>query len=116
MTTHQDYCAGVLSQCEFGEWRWRVSAEPDHSILQVCASDRCARTGEPFEWSGRKWRLSVFMTKSEIVQTAFMAVLATRGRGRGFCIGGRPSSGRTTTWTRSWHSARATRRSTCARR
>lgn len=27
-------------------------------------------------WYGRKWRLSPYMTRSEIVQTAFMAVLA----------------------------------------
>jgi len=32
-------------------------------------------TGKPCTWKGRKWLLSQYMTKGEIVQTAFKAVL-----------------------------------------
>lgn len=34
-----------------------------------------SRTGQALSWKGRKWYISDHMTKSEIVQTAFKAVL-----------------------------------------
>lgn len=43
--------------------------------LQVRYFAPCNITGEVVPQSGRKWLLSPFMTKSEIVQTAFKACL-----------------------------------------
>lgn len=45
--------------------------------LQVdCVEGICNVTKKPLVWSGRKWRLSINMTDGEVVQTAFMAVMA----------------------------------------
>ena len=44
--------------------------------LQVTFSSPCTVTGEKEEQFGRKWRISKYMTKSEVVLTAFKAVLA----------------------------------------
>ena len=43
--------------------------------LQVRWVGTHATTLEPAEWGGRKWRISMHMTRSEIVQTALKAVL-----------------------------------------
>jgi len=43
--------------------------------LQVVFMGRCTDTGEICRQTGRKWYLSPFMTKSEVVQTALKAVL-----------------------------------------
>lgn len=41
-----------------------------------CHEGTCNVTGKPMQWMGRKWRLSPHMTDGEVVQTAFMAVMA----------------------------------------
>lgn len=52
-------------------------SECDDMYLQiVCDEGTCNVTGEPLGWKGRKWRLSPHMTDGEVVQTAFMAVMA----------------------------------------
>lgn len=67
---------GTLRECSFPGWSFRLDYDqPSGWFLQVRATTPCARTGEALSWSGRKWRLSPHMTKSEIVQTAFKAVL-----------------------------------------
>ncbi|MPZ36633.1 MAG: hypothetical protein GEU95_00995 [Rhizobiales bacterium] len=43
--------------------------------LQVQCDGICNVTGQRMKWHGRKWLLSQHMTKSEVVQTAFKAVL-----------------------------------------
>lgn len=48
----------------------------DGFYLQIGAKGTCNVTGAPLDWTGRKWRLSEHMTTSEVVQTAFMAVMA----------------------------------------
>ncbi len=44
-------------------------------FLQVRCSGVCNTTGQPILWHGRKWALSTHMTRSEVVQTAFKAVV-----------------------------------------
>ena len=44
--------------------------------LQINAVSSCNVDGGRYVWKGRKWFLSPHMTRSEVVQTAFMAVLA----------------------------------------
>lgn len=62
----------VLAELEYRDgWSFRVVQEEpaNTSYLQVVAIiDGCPQYG-------RKWRLSPHMTKSEVVQTAFKAVL-----------------------------------------
>ena len=43
--------------------------------FQVRMTQPCTKTGQVRDWSGRKWMLSPHMVKSEVVQTAFKAVL-----------------------------------------
>jgi hypothetical protein len=49
--------------------------EHQHYLQVVCLQGTDNQTKEPCSWSGRKWRLSPHMTNSEVVQTAFLAVL-----------------------------------------
>lgn len=50
-------------------WGIKFGTLPDLYVQVVCHLER-----EP--WSGRKWRISQHMTKSEIVATCFKAVLS----------------------------------------
>lgn len=61
----------VLSNIQYKDWTFIVKED----YLQVAFMSPCAVTGELVEQRGRKWRLSSFMTKSEIVSTALKAVL-----------------------------------------
>ncbi len=54
-------------------WDIRL-AGADRLYLQIeCNVGICARTSLPSNWRGRKWYLSSFMCRQEIVGTAFMA-------------------------------------------
>lgn len=61
----------ILSQVQYKDWTFIVNDD----YLQVSFVSPCSLTGELIEQKGRKWRLSKFMTKSEIVSTALKAVL-----------------------------------------
>ncbi len=85
MKTKSDFEA-ILAEVQFNDWAffvgldthangWPESAGIERCYLQVRAKGTCNVNGEPFEWSGRKWFLSPHMTKSEVVATAFKAVL-----------------------------------------
>lgn len=74
----------ILAEVQFNDWAFFVGTDwsarsPVHVItrcyLQVRAKDTYNVSGEPMEWGGRKWFLSPHMTKSEVVATAFKAVL-----------------------------------------
>lgn len=68
----------ILARCKFGDWRFAVRRDTYHAgrlYLQLQWTTRCNRTRKPARAAGRKWWLSEFMTPSEIVQTAFLAVL-----------------------------------------
>jgi hypothetical protein len=47
-----------------------------HYLRCFCPGGRCNRTGALVPWRGRKWRLSQHMTDMEVVNTAFLAVMA----------------------------------------
>lgn len=67
----------ILGNCSYPGWQFKLGTEDEwRPYLQIVAHDKCARTGSPLIWHGRKWRLSPHMTRSEVVQTALMAVLA----------------------------------------
>lgn len=68
----------ILGACSFPGCQFKLGTEDNwRPYLQIVADETsCARTGRPLIWAGRKWRLSPHMTRSEVVQTALMAVLA----------------------------------------
>lgn len=58
----------------FPTWRLVLGYSDGRPYLQVTDPvGRCAVTGAPLAWSGRKWPLCAKMTKSEVVWTAFKA-------------------------------------------
>lgn len=66
----------IISLVRYKNWNFIVGARGDEFFLQVkfFAPD----IGDPtklVEQSGRKWWISRYMTKSEVVQTAFLACL-----------------------------------------
>lgn len=81
--THLDRFRDVLGRVEYKDWRFRIGGESRRYWMQVefhapdtdADSDASGHV-EPDVQRGRKWLLSEHMTESEIVQTAFTAVLA----------------------------------------
>jgi len=63
-------CAYPGIRISLGGTGWNSS----HPWLQIEAEVVDRATGETRTMHGRKWLLSVHMTKSEVVQTAFLAV------------------------------------------
>jgi hypothetical protein len=70
-----DQIRASVAECQFQGWRFLVSIDDTRPILQVESDGVCAETGQALTWRGRKWFLSFHMTRSEVVQTAFKAVL-----------------------------------------
>lgn len=71
----------ILGQCSYPNFSFILGhntsdIDLDHPYLQVEFNAPCSKTGDIMGWKGRKWQLSRFMTKGEIVQTSLMAVLA----------------------------------------
>lgn len=70
----------VLKQIDYPGLRIQVE-EHRHNLGStlflrvVCLEGTCNVTGQPMSWNGRWWRLSEHMTTTEIVLTAFKAVL-----------------------------------------
>lgn len=65
--------ARVLECVRHRDWRFHLQEEP--LALQVHFIGVDASSGLPALVHGRKWLLSEHMTKSELVQTAFKAVV-----------------------------------------
>lgn len=68
----------ILEDVKFRDWN--ISVQHDAFAdggyyLQIKVDGICNVTEKPFAWSSRKWRLSSYMTRSEVVQTALKAVL-----------------------------------------
>lgn len=65
-----------LDDVEYPGLNFEIHAHVGYFYLQVvCPNGSCNVTGEDYTWKGRKWLLSVHMTKGEFVQTCLMAVL-----------------------------------------
>lgn len=66
----------VVGQLSYKDWAFRVEKDGlGLWFLQVRFSAPDAVTGRTETHGGRKWRVSMHMTRSEIVQTALKAVL-----------------------------------------
>jgi len=69
-----------LQDVQYKDWDFIIGVDGDRNFLQVgfWEQDNMSvdKTTAPREYQkGRKWLLSPYMTKSEVVQTAFKAVL-----------------------------------------
>lgn len=65
----------LLAQLKFKDWRFVIQMDGTRMLLVVEFEDRCAFSGKMATHRSRKWPLSPHQTKSEIVQTAFVAVM-----------------------------------------
>lgn len=65
----------ILADVHYLDWRFRVEERGNVMFLQVQFDEPDLVTGTVEEQHGRKWILSQFMTRSEVVTTAFKAVM-----------------------------------------
>lgn len=65
-----------LSDVQYKDHQFKVNQDGDRQYLQLEWHGLDSVTHEPMVVKGRKWFLSPFMTKGEVVQTALVAVLA----------------------------------------
>lgn len=64
----------ILSQVRYKDWQFRVMDKGDSYLVQVVFFEPDCHTGKPAEQHGRKWYVSRWSTKSEVVMTAWAAV------------------------------------------
>lgn len=69
------YVKEILRSVRYKDWQFRVEERGDHMFLQVVFTEADLVSKEPAVQHGRKWILSKHMTKSEVVTTAFKAVI-----------------------------------------
>lgn len=75
MKSQQDF-ETILESVQFDNWDFTVGKDETRLFLQIrCQEGTCNVTGKPLEWASRKWPLSPYMTQSEVIQTAFKAVM-----------------------------------------
>ena len=74
MLTHDDI-QRVLQDIQFNDWAFDLRLDSGRPYLRVRFAGACNTTGRLQEWEGRKWFLSSDSSRSEIVQTAFKAVI-----------------------------------------
>lgn len=65
----------ILKTIAYKDWRFHLGEHKGVRWLQLRFNAPDSVTGKPHAQHGRKWLLSEHMTKSEIVLTAFKAVL-----------------------------------------
>lgn len=70
-----DRCLEIFGNIKYKQFRFNLLADNTRYYLQLAWDDRCAVTGGFYINKSRKWFLSPHMTTSELVQTAFKAVL-----------------------------------------
>jgi len=71
-----DRVKGILSRISYPGLEFDTMTEYGRVYLRVtCPGGVCSDTGKGWSWNGRWWRLSSHMTTSEVVGTAFKAVI-----------------------------------------
>lgn len=65
----------ILSDVNYKDWTFRVSSLSESFFIQVQFTVIDEDTQLPEIHRGRKWYINSYMTRSEIVQTAFLAVM-----------------------------------------
>jgi len=71
------YLSEIISECSYPDMRFNLLYDEDHDVyfLQVSFWAIDVEDGYNKLMKGRKWYLSPYMTKSEVVGTAFKAVI-----------------------------------------
>lgn len=75
MVDWQQLVEEVLRDIRYEDYSFVVVPKDSVLLLQIVCTGTCNVTGEPLKWKSRKWFLSPHMTRGEIVQTAFKAVM-----------------------------------------
>lgn len=65
----------ALKELKFQDWTFYAGLDAGVPYLQVSFKAKCPTNGFMQEWQGRKWQLHQHMDKSDIVRTAFKAVM-----------------------------------------
>ena len=68
----------IVSKLSYRDWNFRVLEKGDGFLLQIqfMAPDSESPNGEPKLQSCRKWYVSQYATKNEVIRTAWKAVMA----------------------------------------
>lgn len=66
----------IVQKIHFSNWEFVVKEKNNVPYLQIQFMGACNDSGEVQRQYCRKWQLSYFMVTSEIVRTAYKAVLA----------------------------------------
>lgn len=74
---NKEILESILNDIKYKDWQISIVQENDILFIQPYFKNYCAcrSLDDEFEHYCRKWRISIRMTKSEIVQTAFLAIL-----------------------------------------
>jgi len=72
MLTKSDFEA-IFAEIQYKDWKFVVGEKGDELFMQVKFHCPCSVTGERQEWASRKWVLSKYMCRDEVVKTAFKA-------------------------------------------
>ena len=77
MNVFETRVQNVIKRIIYKDWAFHIGKDGIGLYYMQIRFVACDPQSKPHaEWAGRKWRLSTFMTDSEIVQTALKAVLA----------------------------------------
>lgn len=66
----------IVAHIQFSNWEFIIKEKNGVPYLQIQFIGACNDTGEPERQYCRKWQLSYHMVASEVVRTAYKAVLA----------------------------------------
>jgi hypothetical protein len=72
MLSHQDI-QEIVANVQFSNWKFILTNTPPVLHVEFVAPDLV--TGEVETQKSRKWLLSYWMTRSEVVQTCFLAIM-----------------------------------------
>lgn len=66
----------IVEQIKFSNWEFIIKEKNDVPYLQIQFMGACNDSGSVERQYCRKWQLSYYMVTSEVVRTAYKAVLA----------------------------------------
>lgn len=67
--------ADIVTRIRYLDWTFAIIEQDYRPHLQLQFKAACSKDGIVKDWTSRKWPLSFHMTKSEVVATAFKAVM-----------------------------------------
>ena len=72
---NQQAIKAILGDVRFKDWTFFVGEMGDGNYLQVQFMDKDIHSGLPEMQHGRKWYVSPYAIKGEVIKTAFLAVM-----------------------------------------